>query len=72
MKQNNGFINRASSTGKFQKQYIYENRLKDIGYNSKEEDNYDKYSASLSPNAKMRPKDSSALKNSSSDIALLN
>ena len=45
MKQNNGFINRASSTGKFQKQYIYENRLKDIGYNSKEEDNYDKYSA---------------------------
>ena len=72
MKLTNGFINRASSTGKFQKQNIYENRLKDIGYNSKEEDNFDKYSASLSPNAKIKPKESSTLKNSSSDIALMN
>lgn len=45
-----------------------------IGYNSKEEDNniYDKYSASLSPNAKLKIRDGSVLKNSLSDIALLN
>lgn len=48
--------------------------IEKIGYNSKEEDNivYEKYSASLSPNGKQKNKDGSAMKNSFSDIALLN
>jgi hypothetical protein len=48
--------------------------IEKIGYNSKEEDNnaFEKYSASLSPNAKLKIRDSSTLKNSFSDIALLN
>ena len=48
--------------------------IEKIGYNSKEEDNnaFEKYSASLSPNAKLKIRDSSTLKNSLSDIALLN